>query len=443
MKIIIVGAGAVGSIVAERLAGEFHDVTLIEADERIAREAQQSLDALVLHGNGATADMLQKAQAHRAHILIAVTNNDEINMLACIQAGNMGVKTRVARVRNRDYCKDESASVLGIDRVINPDNVAVEEIHELLMRPAATDLYEFADGRVQVIGARVGRDAPVLDKTLNEIEDAVGSRWSLVAAISRDGRTIIPGGSDVLQEDDHVFLVGRRGKVTEALTHLARPRRPMHTIMIAGGSRVGIHLAERLTTEGLHVKLIEADEERARYASNRLARALVLHGDATDSELLRSEGIESVDAFVAVSTDEQLNLTSCLIARHRSQAKTIALIKRPNYVPLASDIGIDAAVSPRLSMAGAIMRFFRHGNVLIRVSLPDSEAEIMELEATEKSSVVGRPLATLDFPRDAIVGALIKPYQVVVPRGSDVVEPGDKVLVFALPQAMKSVQKLF
>jgi trk/ktr system potassium uptake protein len=443
MKIVIVGAGAVGSLVAERLAGDFHNVTMIEADEAIAAQAQQSVDALILRGNGATVEKLKEAGADKAKIVIAVTNHDEINMLACIQAGNLGVATRVARVRNPEYCHDETASLMGIDRVINPDRVAVEEIHELLMRPAATDLYEFADGRVQVIGARVAAGASVLGKTLREVEEEIGSRWALVAALTRAGETIIPRGDDALQEDDHVFLVGRRGKVTEALSHLARPRQRVQTTMIAGASSLGVSLAERLHQDGIHVRLIEPDPETAQRASERLDGVLVLNGDAADGEFLRSESLESMDAFVAVSDDEQLNLTSCLWAKQRSNAKAIALIKRPNFVPLALDIGIDAAVSPRLSMARAIMRFFRRGSVLSHTSLPGSEAEIMELEATDKSPIIGKPLATLELPQEAIVAALIKPYQVVVPRGSDVIEPGDKVLVFALPSAMKSFQKLF
>jgi trk system potassium uptake protein TrkA len=443
MKIVIVGAGAVGSLVAQRLAGDFHDVTLIEANEDIANHAQATLDVLVLRGNGATADKLREAGADKADIVIAVTDRDEINMLACIQAGNLGVATRVARVRNPEYCDDHMTSLMGIDQVINPDRVAVEEIHELLMRPAATELYEFADGRVQVIGARVGAGASVLGRTLREVEAEVGSRWSLVAAVTRAGETIIPRGDDSLQEDDHVFLVGRRGKVTRALEHLARPRQRVQSVMVAGAGPIGVSLVARLVEDGLHVRLIESDPETARHASERLENTLVLCGDATDGELLRSEGLDTMDAFVAVTNDEQVNLTSCLLAKRRHVAKAIALIKRPNFVPLALDIGIDAAVSPRLSMARAIMRFFRRGNVLSHTSLPDSEAEIMELEATANSPIVGKPLATLDLPREAIVAALIKPYQVVVPRGSDVIEDGDKVLVFALPAAMKSFQKLF
>ena len=447
MKIIIVGAGAVGSIVAERLSSENHDVSLIESEERAVSTSQKSVDALVVAGNGASVRVLEEAGVEKADIVIAVTNVDEINVLACLQAARYGVKTKVARVRNRDYylpaSQDDVAGFPGIDQMINPDEEAVNEIHELLLQPAATDIYDFADERVQVIGARVGPGAQVAGKSLREIEADVGSRWALVAAITRKQRTIIPCGEDVLEEGDHVFLVGRQGRISDALQMLVQPTPRPHDVMIAGANRIGIRLADWLSHEGIHVKLVEPDENRARKAVNHLDKALVLNGDATEAELLLSEGIDTMDAFVAVSDDEEMNITSSLLARHHGARKTIALIKRPNYVPLSSVIGIDAAVSPRLSTARAIMRYFRHGNVLSLTDLKDSDAEVMEMQATETSSVVGHPLATLEFPRHALVGAIIKPYQVVVPRGADVIEAGDKVLVFALPRAVRAVQKLF
>ena len=213
--------------------------------------------------------------------------------------------------------------------------------------------------------------------------------------------------------------------------------------MIVGANRIGIRLAGLLSEEGIHVKLLDASEGRAHRAGNRLDRALVIHGDATDAELLLQEAIGEMDAFVSVTDDEEMNLTASLLARHHGAGKTIALIKRPNYVPLATVIGIDAAVSPRLSTARAIMRYFHHGNVLSATDLKDSEAEVLEMRATANSPVVGKPLAKLEFPAGSLVAAIIKPYQVVVPRGGDVIEPGDQVLVFALPDAVRKVRRLF
>ena len=443
MRILIVGAGAVGSIVAGRLSREQHDVTLIEADEANVARAQETLDALVIPGNGASATVLREAGVENADIVIAVTDADEINILACQQAHRVGVKTKVARVRNTDYYIDDAPAFDGIDAMINPDRVAVDEIHELLLKQAATDFYEFAEGRVQVIGARVGAGSLVVDKSLAEIEKVVGTRWALVASITRNHRSIIPCGEDVIQEGDQVFLIGRAGKIESALQHVALPSSAAERVMIVGGNRIGVMLANALTQEGVQVKVIEADEKRAIRASTRVDRALVVRGEATDLDLLRSEGIDDMDGFVAVSDDEEMNLTASLMARHHGARKTICLINRPNYVPLAGIIGIDAAVSPRLSTADAIMRYFRRGSVLSLTTLRENEAEIMELEATERSSIVGKPLAGLDFPRNALVGAIIKPYQVVIPRGGDVIEVGDKVIVFALPAAAKSVRKLF
>ena len=442
-KIIIVGAGAVGSIVAKKLSAMDHDVTLIESEEGALASAQRSLDAMVLAGNGASCELLEEAGIAKTDIFIAVTNHDEINILACLQAARYGVTRTVARVRNGDYYRADGTSFEGIEQMINPDREAVAEIHELLMQPAATDIYDFADGRVQVIAARVGPGAAVADKSLREIEQSVGSRWALVAAITRNQKTIIPCGEDVLEEGDHVFLVGRQGKINDALGMLVQHTPRPQNVMIAGATRIGIRLAAQLSEEGVHCKLVEPDESRSRRAVNALNKVLVLRGEATEAELLLSEGIDEMDGFVAVSDDEEMNLTSSLLARHHGARKTIALIKRPNYVPLASVIGVDAAVSPRLSTARAIMRYFDKDNALSFTDLEDSEAEVMELRARERSAIVGKPLATLDFPRHALIAAIIKPYQVVVPRGSDVVEPDDQVLVFALPKAMRAVQKLF
>jgi trk system potassium uptake protein TrkA len=444
MKIIIVGAGAVGSIVAQKLSVENHDVILIESEEKVVASVQRSLDALVLTGNGASWELLEQAGVERTDILIAVTNVDETNILACQQASRYGVKTKVARVRNRDYyLDDKTSSFPGIDHMINPDEEAVREIHELLLQPAATDIYDFADGRVQVIGARVGVGAQVAGKTLQEIQTEVGSRWALVAAITREGRSIIPRGDERLLEGDHAFLVGRQGRIAEAVRMLDVDKpRPNH-IMIVGANRIGNRLAALLSEEGVHVKLLESTEARAQRAGNLLDRALVIHGDATDAELLLQEAIGEMDAFVSVTDDEEMNLTASLLARHHGAGKTIALIKRPNYVPLATVIGIDAAVSPRLSTARAIMLYFHHGNVLSATDLKDSEAEVLEMRATENSAVVGKPLAKLEFPVGSLVATIIKPYQVVVPRGGDVIEPGDQVLMFALPEAVRKVRRLF
>jgi trk system potassium uptake protein TrkA len=372
-----------------------------------------------------------------------VTDVDEINILACLTAHRLGVPKKIARVRNEDYYVGDSGCFEEIDHLINPDREAVLALHELLMKRAATNIYDFAEGRVQVIGARVGVGAMVVGKSLGEIEREIGSRWALVASISRAGKTIIPCGEDILQEDDEVFIVGRRGKIADALQFLSPPSDPVEAVMIAGANPIGVSLARQLTQEGIAVKLLENHADLAHRASLQLDNTLVLLGDPTDLEFLESEGLADMDGFVAVSEDDDMNLMASLLARTHGARKTIALIRRPNYVPLLSTIGVDAAVSPRLSTADAIMGYFRRGNVLSLTSLKENDAEIVELEANRDSKVVGIPIAELEWPRNALLGAIIKPYQVVIPRGGDEIDPGDRVLVFALPDAVAAVQKLF
>jgi trk system potassium uptake protein TrkA len=448
MKIVVIGAGEVGFHISQRFSEEGHDVIVLDTDPDKIRRVQETVDAMAVVGNGATIPTLKKAGVSGAGLLVAVTNLDEVNMVACMSGKELGVKKRVARVKNEQYYEDDTdfvqlAREMGIDLLINPEREAVREAKKILYRAAATDVYDFSDEKVQLVGLRVGKEAPIAGKTLIEAEKEYGGRFALVVAIIRNGTSVIPSGNDRVLDGDHVFVMGKTANIPRVLAYLGAKESEIRNVMIMGGGQIGRGLSRELTEEGVAVKLLEADKHRSEAAAEALDRVLVLYGDGTDVDLLKSENVGDMDGFVAVSNDEENNLMAALLARHYGAKKTIALIKRPNYVPLVPHLGVSAAISPRISTASAILRYFRRGEVLSVATLKENGAEILELVAVADSEIVNRPLGKVKFPRDALVGAVIKNEQVIIPRGETEILPNDRVVVFGLPNAIPQVERMF
>nr|MBC8425085.1 Trk system potassium transporter TrkA [bacterium] len=369
MKIVIVGAGAVGDDLARTVSRRERDVTVIELNPDRVRQAKEQLDCRVLEGNGVNPTFLDEVGMSDCDLFCAVTDSDEANIIACLTAHRLGAKVKVARVRDGEFYRSGNLIFDGIDMAINPDIEAVRSMREILWQQAATDVYEFAGGRVRVLGARVEDSAYVCGKSLAEIEKGLGSRWALVIAVVREGDTLIPRGGTVIETGDLVYVAGARGAVDKALAYVTTPSTQLQNVMIVGANPMGLELARDLTAHGVGVKLIDRDEAKCAYAAEQLHRALVLHADGTDLELLRSEGVDRMDGFVSVSNDEETNVMACLLAHHHGPAKTICLVNRPDYVKLLPLLGIDAAISPRLSTADAIARFVKRGAVVSARSL--------------------------------------------------------------------------
>jgi trk system potassium uptake protein TrkA len=446
MKVIVVGAGEVGSHITSHLSEEGHDVIVIDQDPERVEEASQTLDALVIKGNGASVPVLDAAGARGADMLIAVTNVDEVNIIACVSGKTLGIPRRIARVKNVDYYRqgaDRSMRQVGVDMMLNPDLVAALEIERLISRPGASDVIDFGDARVRMIGLYVSEDAPVLGKPLSEVDSLFGVQPATVVAVVRDGTTLIPDGDTTLQVGDHVFLVGKRGAMPTLMSLLGVYVEPAQNVMIVGAGPISRHLAHYLVEHKVQVKLIEKKKDKAERVADDLDKVMLLIGDGTDVELLKSEDVGEMDAFIAASNDEETNIMSCLLARHLGAKKTIAVIRRPNYVPLVPVVGIDAAVSVRLSTAAAIMKFCRRGEIISFAQLKENDAEFLELVAHADDPVTKKPLSEVGFPKRAVVGAIIRGTQVIIPRGDTQVEDGDRVVVFALPNAVEAVEKLF
>jgi trk system potassium uptake protein TrkA len=446
MKIIVIGAGEVGTHICSHLAEEGNDIILIEADAERAEATQESLDVLVVQGNGASMSVLEKAGARGAAMIVAVTDIDETNIVACVSGKALGIPNRIARVKDPDYYQSgagRSMQRVGVDLMINPDLVAAQEMERLISLPGASDVTDFGEARVRLIGAYVREEAPAKGVPLKDFASRFGPQPATVVAVVRGERTIIPDGNTWLEPGDHVYMVGVRGAMRDLMALLGNKVSPVKNVMIVGASPSARTLARHLTDHKIQVKLIEKLKEKAERTACELEKVLVLHGDGTDVDLLRSEQVEEMDAFIAASNDEETNIMSCVLARHMGAKKTIAVIRRANYVPLVPAVGIDAAVSVRLTTAATIMKFVRRGDILGFAQLKENEAELLELVAHADNPITKRPLVDLDFPESAVVGSIIRGKKVYTPRGDTQIEDGDRVVVFALPDAVEAVQKLF
>jgi trk system potassium uptake protein len=447
MRILILGAGEVGFHLTRQLSDEGHDVVVIEQDRERVRGIQDALDALVIHGNAASLTTLEQAGIEKTDLLLAVTSLDEINLMACLSASQYRVPIKIARVSKADYF-DRTGILpperLGVDRMINPARECAVETFQLLQSEAATEFAQFEGGLVQVVGLRVKAGSPITQLTLAELgEDGARRSRYLVAAIDRGGQTIIPKGSDQIREGDQIFVIAEPRHLPGTLPEAGYTPRPLRRVVIAGGSRESLLLAQMLEERGVGCTILENDRARAVTLAETLRSALVLHGDATDLELLEMEGIGDSDGFVAFTGSDETNLLSCLLAKNLGARKVIALIERTIYIPLVSRVGVDAAVSPRLSTVNAILRYVRRGSVLSVATLKGTSAEAIEFDVSPRYPHAGAALADIRLPSGSLIGAIIRGDRVIIPRGHDSIRVGDRVIVFALSKAIPEVEALF
>lgn len=446
MRVIIVGAGEVGYHLAERLSQESQDVVVVDANPERAERASELLDVMTVVGNGASIPVLEKAGIREARILLAVTSQDEVNLISCLAATRLGVNYTIARISNPDYYARGSVlsqERMGIDLMINPEREAAKEAFQLLQSAAATDVANFAEGRVQLVGLVVRKNAPVCGKTMAQLGEEYKGYQYVTVAIVRDGETIIPDGSSTIEAGDQIYMLSPTNKV--ALIPPLAGYEPFHLkrVMIAGGSAEGLFLAEILEDHGVECTILDNDRRRCMELAEALPKALVLHADATDMELLEMEGVNGIDGFVAVTGHDETNLLSCLVAKTLGARKVVSLIEKFDYLPLVPRVGLDAAVSPRMSAVNAILRYVRRGRVMTVATLKGIEAEAIEFNVSEDAPIANKTIAELPFPRGGIIGTIIRGDSIIIPRGEDRILPGDEVIVFALPEALAEIERLF
>jgi len=443
LKIIIIGAGKVGCQIAKTLSLEKHDVALIEKDDMIRQSAQANLDILTILGNGANVRILEEAGIKQADMVIAVTSSDEVNMIACMTAKQFGVPQKIARIRNPEYLYANALSreKLGIDLTINPERATAKEIVKLLKSPInVAQVQSFAGGKVQLFELKVEEGFPFINQQLK----AITFKYPiLVAAIYRNDKITIPGGEEKIIADDKLYILIKKDYFPGLNEIFNEKTLNMQNVMILGGGRIGIQTAAILAKLGINTKLIERDKEKCEKIAESLPRTLVINGDGTNIDLLKSEGIETTDGFVAVTGFDEDNLLVALLAKHLGAKKVIAKVDRTNYIPILEKIGVDAVVNPRMTTASAILRFIRKGKIISLTLLKEGEAEVIELIVSPHSKIINTPLKKANLPQNSIIGAIVRKDEVIIPHGNDIIQSQDEVIIFALSSDIKKIEKIF
>ena len=449
MRILIAGGGEVAALIARRLVSEGNEVTLIEQGPERCSELEEMLDAKVVQGNAASVRVLRQAGIATCDMIIAVTDSDATNVLACLVA-KVESKSSVKVARMRTHEVDDWRNVareagLEIDLIIHPESDVSDRIMRVLHYPGVSDIIDFAEGGARLFGMNVEADSWVAGKTLLELQAAGPPENSLIAMIFRGQQVIIPHGAERLRIGDHIYVMATRENLSEVLAFMGlESRSTLERVFIVGGKQLGIRVAEILEKRDVQVKLFERDLSRCERISTILDRAIVIHGDGTDQATLTEENVEGVDAFLALTGHDEDNIIASLLARRLGVKKVVALINRLNYLPMVQRLGINTTVSPRLAAVDRILRFVRKGPVLSVTTFGAEEAEAIELIASKGTPYVGRKLCDIRFPRGAIVGAIARPDgRISVPRGDSTIEAGDRVIVFALERVVPELEAAF
>ena len=451
MKIIILGAGQVGASSADILSGEANDVTLVDIEQHHLRKLQDRLDIRTVHGNAAHPSVLQQAGAEDADLLLAVTNSDEVNMVACSIAGAMyDTPTKMARIRAPEYlaCPEIfKTDAIPVDVLISPEQILTNHIMRLVEYPGALQVLDFAGGRIQLAGVRAYHGGPLVGHPLSELRDHMPQADARVAAIYRQDEVITPNADTVIEPEDEVFFVAARENIRAVMSEMRKVDKSVNNVMLAGGGNIGSGLAGKLENKGYGVKIIERDSKCAERVADKLNHAVVLLGDAADEELLRQENIESMDVFCAVTNNDEANILSAMLAKRLGARRVMALINRSVYVDLFEHSELDIVISPRLATVGSILAHIRRGDVVAVHSLRRGRAEAIEAIAhgdKTSSKVVGRGVRDLPLPPGTGIGAILRNDEVLIAHHDTMVEPEDHIILFLVDKKyIPEVERLF
>jgi trk system potassium uptake protein TrkA len=453
MKIIIVGAGQVGGTLAENLAREYNDITVVDISEFALRSLKDRLDIRTIVGTGSHPDVLVDAGIEEADMIVAVTNSDEINIIACQVAYSLfHTPTKIARVRAPNYTNPKYKEKLfndkhmPVDVMITPEQVVTDYIQKLIEQPGALQVLDFADGSIQLVGLRAAKDSPLVGQQLRTLKEHMPNVDARVAAVFGKQGALFPTGDTVIEDGDEVFFVAAKKNIRKVMSELQRLEKPYHRLMIAGGGNIGFRLAQALE-DSYQIKLIEFSHRRASYLSEQLNKTVVLKGSATDQELLLDENINKTDVFLALTNDDEVNIMASLLAKKLGARKVMTLINNPVYAELMQGGGIDVAISPQQATTSSLLTHVRQGDMVCVHSLRRGAAEVLEIvvHGDEKSSrVVGRAIGDIKSPPGATLAALVRNGEVLIAHHDTVIESGDHVIVFVVDKNnTKAVEKLF
>lgn len=453
-SILILGLGGVGFYLAKRLVHEGYDVTAIEPDARLIKLVDSKIDARLIQGDAMNLSCWKEADANEKDLLIAVTNNDAVNIISSTIADRYGIKRKIARIRSLDLMEGDSiinADDFKVDLIINPEEIASQEVVRFIKRTAGNEILDIAQGQMQVMATRIQDKSPLANKKLKEISQIYKNLFFLVAGIVRGSTTIIPGGEDVILPQDQVLFMARQDTLTYLMELIGVKQYSRHRVMILGGGLVGSRVAD-LLGKTVKIKLIEKDGFHAKNLSMTLKNADILHGDGSDAEILESAGIANMDTFVTATSDDETNIMTCLLAKNlmisknpKNRAKTLAMINKEEYLVLSSTMGLDIALNKKILAGNEILKFIRRGELLSVVHLHGFDMEVVELQAAENSQITKVPLVKLDpyYYGKILIGAVFRDERWITPTGDTHIQEGERVIVICQSMMLKDVQKLF
>jgi len=445
MNIIIAGDGELGAYIAKLLAGQNHNITMINPNKDFIEEIDSHLDLLTIVGDATQIEVLRDAKTNKADLVISVMHDEQPNIVTAMIAKKLGAKRTIARVSNIDNLSVENKRFfreLGIDNLISPENIASVEIVKLLKQSAADEIFDFSEGKLSLFSIKLDERAMVINKSLNEIADEHKDLNFRAVAVHREGKTIIPRGDFRFHTNDLAYIITKPEGIEQIMKMGGRVKLNINNIMIVGGGRIGRLAAQRLEQD-MNIKLIEIDKNRCFDLSDALSETLILNGDSRDLELLEDEGISSMDAFISVTRDSETNILTCLLAKRLGVKRTIALVDNIDFINVAQNIGIDTIINKKLIAASYVENFTLGENVSLIKCLSGVEAEVLELVAKKGSYITKKPIRQLKLPNEAIIGGVVRGENGFIALGETHIQENDKVVIFTMPSAITKVSKLF
>ena len=438
MRIVIIGAGQVGSFLARNLSSA-HEIVVIEKDRETVERLREVLDVLIIEGDGDNPEILKQAEIEKSDIMLAVSGDDKTNILASSWSAAVGVPKIIVRIRDRNYLDYPKILERPKVYIVHPGAIMAEKIISLISSPYAWKTETLAMGKIKMLKLKVEENTPIVGRQLKDLGPA--KAWIFVA-LSKNGEITIPTGETRLQPGDYIFALGVPDVLSKLKELFDVEDSPVKSVVIVGCGRLGLGVAKALSEKGIKVKLIDSDPERATVAAEEMHEVLVFKGGATDTETLKEAGVESADYFIALTGDDENNVLSALLAKNLGAQRTTVLYTKPDYIDVIEAIGVDRAISVRLSVANEILSLLHIGGVAQVALVEEGRAEVIEVDINQKSKILGKPLKDIDFPEGAIVGIVLRHNEVVIPRGDYVPEIDDKVIIFTLPEALSKVENI-